>query len=330
MGSHTPPFTERSNELRPVPSIGILFSNFASIKKAAWLSSHAALEEVRRRSRTSSLRRSHCLLYTDEFFCQYELMKKNTSWGNVADWYFSYLKDEDNYQSQVIAPNLLRVMNIQEGEHILDLACGTGFFSELFHAQGGKVVGVDIGKELIELARTHASKDITFFVSSADSLKDIASYSIDKIACILAIQNIQEVKKVFEECRRVLKDSGKLYVVLNHPAYRIPGGSSWGFDEKDGRQYRRIDEYLSEKKIEIAMHPGKNPSAKTVSFHRPIQYYSKVAYNAAFALLRLEEWISHKKSEQGPRQKAEDRIRKEIPLFMVLEFGKLSKADKQK
>jgi hypothetical protein len=32
----------------------------------------------------------------------------------------------------------------------------------------------------------------------------------------------------------------------------------------------------------------------------------------------LEEWISNKKSQPGKRAKAENRSRKEIPLFLAL------------
>ena len=41
---------------------------------------------------------------------------------------------------------------------------------------------------------------------------------------------------------------------------------------------------------------------------------------AGLAITRLEEWISHKKSEEGPRATAEDVARKEIPLFLMLEM----------
>ena len=59
---------------------------------------------------------------------------------------------------------------------------------------------------------------------------------------------------------------------------------------------------------------------KTVSFHRPLQYYIKLLSKNGFALTRLEEWISHKKSQKGPKQSIEDTARKEIPLFMALEI----------
>ncbi|MBX4197882.1 methyltransferase domain-containing protein [Candidatus Parcubacteria bacterium] len=248
-------------------------------------------------------------------------MKKDTSWGNVADWYKKYLDDPDSYQSQVILPQLIRLLTIKKGQKILDLACGTGFFSEVFQAQGAEVIGVDIASELIDIARLHASKDIQFIVSPAHKLGTLQTQSIDTVVIILAIQNIKEVKEMLAECKRVLKKDGKITIVMNHPAYRIPGGSSWEWHEQQGRQYRRIDAYLSEKTVEISMHPGKDPHTKTVSFHRPIQYYAKLAHNSGFAISRIEEWISHKTSEIGPRQKEEDRMRKEIPLFMFLELS---------
>jgi hypothetical protein len=62
---------------------------------------------------------------------------------------------------------------------------------------------------------------------------------------------------------------------------------------------------------------------KTVSFHRSLQYYVKLFSKSGFAITRLEEWISHKQSQMGPRQKAEDVARKEIPMFMCVEVKKI-------
>jgi ubiquinone/menaquinone biosynthesis C-methylase UbiE len=247
-------------------------------------------------------------------------MKKETSWGKVAAWYDEYLKDEDNYQSNVILPNLIRVLNIHKGDKILDLACGTGFFAEAFHAKGAEVIGVDISPELISIAEKNASKDIRFFVSQAHDLGVIESKSIKRVVIVLAIQNIKEVKEMLDECKRVLVPGGTLSIVMNHPSFRIPQDSSWGWDAAEHKQYRRIDRYLSEKIVEIVMHPGKQSSQKTISFHRPLQYYAKLTRNAGLAITHIEEWISHKSSQMGPRQKEEDRMRKEIPLFLFLEL----------
>lgn len=249
---------------------------------------------------------------------------KTTSWGNVAAWYDTLLeKDDDTYQSRVILPNLTRAMNIRKGERVLDLACGQGFFARAFHLAGAEVAGVDISPELTSLAKQQSPKEIRFFVCSADDLAVFQDNYFEKIAIVLALQNIEAPHKVFKECARILAPKGRLYLVLNHPAFRIPKASSWGFDEESKTQYRRIDRYMSESKEMIDMNPGRPGNTTTVSFHRPFQYYFKVLANTGFTVARLEEWLSHRESEKGPRKVAEDCARKEIPLFLFLEAIKL-------
>lgn len=258
------------------------------------------------------------------------MKKKDTSWGSVAAWYDGMVTGDDSYQTQVIAPNLFRLMDLHLGEKVLDLACGTGFFSGIFARATGpeNVVGVDLGKQLISIAKKN-NPEIDFRVSSADNLAAFPEKHFDKVAIVLAIQNIAEVKSMLQEINRVLKPDGSVYIVMNHPAFRIPKRSSWGFDEVAGRQYRRIDGYLRESKEEIDMKPGSAESEKpdqlTVSFHRPIQYFTKLFAATSFVVTRLEEWISHKHSQSGPRQKEEDRMRSEIPLFLFMEIRRAAR-----
>lgn len=260
---------------------------------------------------------------------------KTTSWGGVAHWYDALLAGDDTYQARVPLPNILRAMSIKKGEKVLDLACGQGFFTRAFFHEGADATGVDIGKQLILIAKKEsrrASKDtarhdstesdIQYFAQSAEDLSPFENNSFEKIAIVLAIQNIEAPHKVFKECARVLVPGGKLYIVLNHPAFRIPKASAWGYDEATKSQYRRIDSYMSESKVEIEMNPSKKDGPTTVSFHRPLQYYFKTLANSGFVVSRLEEWLSHRESEKGPRKGAEDKARKEIPMFLFLEVLK--------
>ncbi|MBX4209327.1 class I SAM-dependent methyltransferase [Candidatus Parcubacteria bacterium] len=249
-----------------------------------------------------------------------------TSWGNVASWYDKVVNDEDSYQSQVILPNVLRLMAPKKGDRALDLACGQGFFSHALAAEGAHVTGVDIAPELIDIARAHATHNQEFYVSPADNLRMFKDKSFDSAVSVLALQNIDKMALAFKEVSRVLKPGAKFVIVLNHPAFRIPGKSAWGFDDTTATQYRRVDEYMSESRATIDMHPGRSDAQDkklTYSFHRPIQVYSKNLANAGFAIARIEEWMSHKESEKGPRKAAEDKARREIPLFMCLECVKM-------
>lgn len=246
----------------------------------------------------------------------------DTSWEGVANWYASYLYDgDDTFQAKVVLPNLTRLLELKPGERLLDLACGPGYFSYAMAQTGAKVTGVDLSTSLIEAAksRLEGALNPTFNVAPAHKLGFIKNGTIDTISCVLAIQNIENMKDVFAECRRVLSPKGRLLLVLNHPAYRITHESSWGWDMREKIQYRRVDRYLSELQGKIKMHPGSAPLETTTSFHRPMQSYFKALSKNGFAVRRLEEWISHKKSDSGPRAEAENRSRKEIPMFLALE-----------
>ncbi|HEX8993733.1 MAG TPA: methyltransferase domain-containing protein, partial [Candidatus Paceibacterota bacterium] len=167
-------------------------------------------------------------------------------------------------------------------------------------------------------------KDIPFHVAPAHKLPFAKDGSFDTVTIVLALQNIENMSEVLREARRVLKRGGRLVFVLNHPAFRVIRHSSWGFDEAQKVQYRRIDRYLSGEKVMVDMHPGKRDSVRTVSFHRSLQDIVKALSKNGFAIMHLEEWISHKKSGKGPRQRAEDTARKEFPLFMMIEARTLA------
>jgi ubiquinone/menaquinone biosynthesis C-methylase UbiE len=251
-------------------------------------------------------------------------MKTDTSWNAVAEWYDTLLEEKPGtYQKELILPNVLRLLGVKKGDTVLDLACGQGLFSRAFANAGAQVIGVDASKRLIDFAKKHSPQSIQYHIRMAHRLAFVKDHTIDSVVIVLAIQNIENIADVFAECRRVLKPRGRLLMVLNHPAFRIPKASDWEHDTKSGVIYRRVAQYLSESTIAIDMHPGAGTGAKkseqTITFHRPLQVYSKALAKAGFAIARLEEWNSHKTSQPGPRQKAENTSRKEIPLFLCIE-----------
>ncbi len=254
-------------------------------------------------------------------------MKQTTSWGGVADWYDDVVNDSDSYQKNVLLPNMLRIVDPKKGLTVLDVACGQGYFSRFFAGAGAKVIATDISIELIEKAQAGQIKEspVEYYVAPADDLSIIEPSSIDVATIVLALQNIENLQGTLSEIARVLKPGGRLVFVLNHPAFRIPQRSDWGWDDKNATQYRRIDSYISDDRVKIDMTPGEKDDKKkkfTVSFHRPLQVYFKAMNKAGLAVTRLEEWVSHKKSQEGPRAAEEDRMRKEIPLFVCVECRK--------
>ena len=275
---------------------------------------------------------------------EYSINDKPTSWGKVVTWYDKMINDENSYQNKVIFPKVMRILedNIKKnnGEVILDLGCGVGFFTEKYYNRfvdqkanveiQNKIIGVDIGEESIAVAKTKTNSEIEYHANTAESLPFLKNMSVDKITVILALQNIKFVQKCITECGRVLKKNGKLIVVMNHPFYRIPKNTSWNWDSENFKQYRRVDRYLSPFEIEIDMNPGKKDKtakekkdAMTLSFHRPMSWYVNEFAKQGLLVEDMQEWISHISADQGPKKTpALEFARQEFPLFMCLVLSK--------
>lgn len=243
-----------------------------------------------------------------------------TDWDRVANWYGDYLRNDDTYQRKVVFPGVIKLLRPRVGYNYLDIACGEGSFAfELARATNVRVTGIDAAPRLIAKAKQLKRPNVFFMTGDAQRLDQfVKPHSFDGATCILALQNIENYAAVLQAAAKVLKPGSPLVLVINHPCFRAPRQSGWGFDEPRKLQYRRVDSYLSENKVTIQAHPGSDPSITTWSFHRPLTDYVQALAAAGFSITGLEEWISHRQSRPGPRAKAENRARLEIPLFLAI------------
>lgn len=267
----------------------------------------------------------------------------DTSWEQVASWYDQLLDERgsDLYE-RVILPGVERLLRAEPGMRVLDVACGQGIAARRVAAGGAEVVGVDASESLIEAARARAATaaegagdgaeadgetpgdtasargSATFLVGDARSIGAMSLGEFDRAMSVMALTNIDPLAPVFEGVAASLKPGGSFVMVISHPAFRVIRNSSWGWDAKARRQYRRVDAYMSPMRQPVQMHPGAAPDIKTWTFHRPLQDYVAALGRAGLAVETLEEWVSPRASVSGPRAKEENRIRAEIPMFLAL------------
>ncbi|MBM3934185.1 MAG: class I SAM-dependent methyltransferase [SAR202 cluster bacterium] len=251
------------------------------------------------------------------------------SWDHVAEWYDSMVgeKGSDFHQS-VIIPGVVKLLALKPGEAVLDIACGQGAVSNTLYRLGADVTGVDISPQLIEIARRRSPSEITYHVGDARDLKKLDAGPFDAIVSVMSAQNIDPVEPMFAECARLLKPGGRFFMVISHPAFRIPRQSGWLWDEQRSLQVRTVDRYLSPLRIPIDMRPFKRPSEKqTWTYHRPVEAYVTMMGAAGLWTNAMEGWTSHKRSDSGPRADAENHSRDEFPLFLAVRAVKVSAAE---
>jgi ubiquinone/menaquinone biosynthesis C-methylase UbiE len=260
-------------------------------------------------------------------------IRETTDWSSIADWYDQLVGETGSeYHREVVLPGVLRLLAPQAGQHILDVASGQGVLARLLAAKGAHVTALDASRELVQLARDRlkaASPEtqIDFRVADARELDFLPEGQFDSAACVLAIQNIHPIQPVFTGISRALKPNGKFVLAMMHPHFRGHKETSWGWDNEQKIQYRRVDRYLLPRKSPITAHPGTKTGEYTWSFHKPLEQYVRSLRNAGMLVDALEEWPSHKTSTSGPRAAAENNARKEIPLFLAIRAVKVPLVD---
>lgn len=251
--------------------------------------------------------------------------QQKTDWGEVAGWYDQLVGEGGSeFHREVVLPGVLKLLQTKPADKLIDIACGQGVLCRILAERGAEVTGVDGAKELIEVAKKRGPASIRYHVGDARSLEFLPESHFDAAACVLAIQNINPLQPVFAGVARALKPGGRLVIVMMHPCFRGPKETSWGWDEKEKVQYRRVDRYLLPRKSPIVTRPGVDPDTYTWSFHKPIEDYVKSLRNAGLLVDALEEWASHKTSTSGPRAGAENTARKEIPMFLAIRGIKIA------
>lgn len=242
----------------------------------------------------------------------------DTSWQKVSGWYKNLVKEKGHYfHEHLVIPKSLSLLSLDSASSILDLGCGEGVLARNI-PKNIYYQGVDIAASLIAYAKKNDHNPLhKYAVGNVTRPLPIAKKDFTHAVFILALQNISEPFLALKNAASYLKKGGKLLIVLNHPYFRIPRQTSWGIDEKNKTQYRRIDRYLTPLKIPINMHPGEKESPVTWSFHFPLSDYSKFLYDSGLVIEKIEEWTSDKISV-GKAAKMENRSREEFPLFLAI------------
>ncbi len=243
---------------------------------------------------------------------------KDTSWNKVGDWYNKITGDAGHYyHKHVVMPGVYRLLGLKKDDNVLDIGCGQGILERSI-PKDVSYLGVDKAETMIDAA-SHRSGNPLHTFRELDAMRPlpVPEQSFSHVAIVLALQNMRDPEVVISHIPGYLKPDGKLVIVLNHPAFRIPRHSSWENDVTNKIQYRRINRYMSPLEIPITAHPGKRHSDVTWSFHHPISYYVDALAKAGFVIEKMEEWTSDKESV-GAAAFSENRARAEFPLFLAI------------
>jgi 2-polyprenyl-6-hydroxyphenyl methylase/3-demethylubiquinone-9 3-methyltransferase len=138
-----------------------------------------------------------------------------TKFGALADRWW----DPRGEFKTLHAVNPLRLQFIRSfadlsGKRILDVGCGGGILSEGLARAGAEVTGIDLGSELLAVAREHAIEGglaIDYQQISVESLADQQPARFDHITCMEMLEHVPEPASVVKACARLVKPGGRVF-----------------------------------------------------------------------------------------------------------------------
>jgi ubiquinone/menaquinone biosynthesis C-methylase UbiE len=142
-----------------------------------------------------------------------------TDYDSVAETYISHVERELSYNNLYERPYMLSIFDDFDGENVLDVGCGSGFYSEYALNKNANVTGVDASQKMLDYIRgKNNSANLKLIRADiGQGLPYIETASQDYIICSLVLQYIENWKGIISEFYRVLKKDGKVYISTHHP-----------------------------------------------------------------------------------------------------------------
>ena len=172
-----------------------------------------------------------------------------TQYDKIASDY-DRVNDERPDRAAIFVPSAKRYLGGVAGEDVLDLACGSGFFTRFIRLWGARiVVGVDVSEEMIKLARAQEKNrplGVDYRVGDATKLEKLGDF--DAIFGGFLLHYASSPADLAAICRNIalnLKEGGRFVAFNENPYYPLHAGRKYDVEAKaigpirDGVEIRR-------------------------------------------------------------------------------------------
>jgi 2-polyprenyl-3-methyl-5-hydroxy-6-metoxy-1,4-benzoquinol methylase len=216
-------------------------------------------------------------------------------WETNARWWDARIGDGNDWHNRLIAPAVLRLLDLQSGELVADLACGNGLLARSMAQQGARVLACDFSREFLECARSRnaGGRHIEYrLMDLADpaALEALGAAQLDAAVCNMALMDMASITPLLEASRRALRPGGRFVFSILHPCFNTSGTQL--IAERDDTlgvvSYAvRVSRYLGlAPETGIGIHGQPEPH---YYFHRPLSALFSAFFAAGFVLDGFEE-----------------------------------------
>ncbi len=244
------------------------------------------------------------------------------AWDELAEKWSSFTLDQGDFNRQhIIDPAIFHMLGSVNGLSILDAGCGNGYLCRLLAKKGAKMVGVDISKRFIEIARQKEKETplgILYYSGTLSNLEMLGNKRFDIVISNLALMDVLHLEKAMMEINRVLKEDGRLIFSILHPCFSTPPVHGWERVPPDSQRkedwiYWKVDRYF-DRSVQVWQYLD---WPFTYTFHRPLSDYIKTLIKNGFIITNFEEPVPSKQAMKEHYREFGNECDR-IPWFLVV------------
>lgn len=254
-----------------------------------------------------------------------------SAWNANASFWNEKMGEGNRFVKVLLWPATERLLEVKEGQTVLDVACGNGLTSRKVADLGAHVVALDFAEEMIGIAKERSidyGDRISYHVVDAtktSDLLDLGRGKFDSALCNMALFDMAEIQPLLNALTDLLKPGGHFVFSMMHPCFNNPHMSQGGELQYLGDQcitvYSvKVFGYMSET-IEPGLAINGQPKPH-LYFHRPIQSILSACFKAGFVLDGLEERSFPPDEPSGSHPISWGGNFSEIPPVMVFRICK--------
>lgn len=138
-------------------------------------------------------------------------------------------QNSNYFYNKVVRPKTEKLLDIKEGDYVLDIACGNGNFSQRMVDLGARVVAFDFSENMIECAKKRRNgypKDIEFQIIDATKEEELKllkrKQNYNKAVCLMGLMDISDIQPLFKTLSSMLSKNGIFVFAMHHPCFERP------------------------------------------------------------------------------------------------------------
>ena len=218
-------------------------------------------------------------------------------WDAKAAFWDERMGEGNAFQRLLVGPATERLLAVQPGELVLEIACGNGAFARRLAQLGARVVATDFSARFLELARARPSDGAPIDYRQVDATDAGQLLALGKgryaaAVCNMALMDMPMIEPLLAALPRLLTPGGRFVFAVPHPAFNS-NDTRFALEEVD--RDGTLVETRSVKVVDyLGVRPGLGmgmPGEPTPHwyFHRPLATLLGACFAAGFVLDGLEE-----------------------------------------